>query len=110
MCWDPYRGQVSAINRVKKRAAKFANNIKELGWETLAQRRMIAGICVFFKAYTGGRAWKAIGDRLLKPSYLSKDDHNRKIRTRKQRTDVGEYSFVNRTIKITCTLTSRFPP
>ena len=27
------------------------------------------------------------------------DDHNRKIRTRKQRTDVGKYSFVNWTIK-----------
>ena len=27
------------------------------------------------------------------------DDHNRKIRTRKQRTDVGKYSFVNMTIK-----------
>jgi len=40
-----------------------------------------------------------IGDRLLKPCYLSRDDHNRKIRTRKQRTDVGKYSFVNRTIK-----------
>jgi len=24
-----------------------------------------------FKAYTGGRAWKAIGDRLLKPCYPS---------------------------------------
>jgi hypothetical protein len=24
--------------------------------------------------------------------------HNRKIRSRKQRTDVGEYSFVNRTV------------
>jgi len=45
------------------------------------------------------RAWKAIGDRLLKPCYLSREDHNRKFRTRKQRTDVGKYSFVNRTIK-----------
>ena len=40
-----------------------------------------------------------IRDRLLKPYYLSMDDHNGKIRTRKQRTDVGKYSFVNRTIK-----------
>ena len=51
-----------------------------------------------FKAYTGGRVWKAIGDRLLKPYYLSRDDHNRKIGTGKQRTDVGKYYFVNRTI------------
>jgi hypothetical protein len=40
-----------------------------------------------------------IGKRLLKPRYLSRDDHNRKTRTRKQRTDFGKYSFVNRTIK-----------
>jgi len=56
-------------------------------------------MCALFNAYTGGRAWKAIGDRLLKPCYLSREDHNRKIRTRKQRTDVGEFSFINRTIK-----------
>ena len=67
VCWDRYReGQVSALNRVQKRAAKFANNINEWGWETLAQRRLIARICALFKAYTGGKAWKAIGDRLLK--------------------------------------------
>jgi hypothetical protein len=84
---------------VQKRAAKFGNNTNEMGWETLPQCRMIARICALFKAYSRGQAWKAIGDRLLKPCYLSKDDHNRKIRTRKQRTDVGKYSFVNRTIK-----------
>ena len=34
VCWDPYReGQVSALNRLQKRAAKFA------------QRRLIARIC-----------------------------------------------------------------
>jgi hypothetical protein len=48
--------------------------------------------------YTGERAWKAIGDRLQAPSYLSGVEHNWKIRARKQRTDVGKYSFVNRTI------------
>ena len=36
VCWDPYRGQVSALNRVQKRAVKFANNINESVWETLA--------------------------------------------------------------------------
>ena len=100
VCWDPYRkGQIGTLNRVQKRAAKFANNIDESGWETLAQRRLIARICALFKAYTGGRAWKAIGDRLLKPCYLGRGDHNWKIRTRKQKTDVGKYSFVNRTIR-----------
>jgi hypothetical protein len=39
----PYReGQVSALNRLQKRVAKFANNINESSWETLAKRRLIA--------------------------------------------------------------------
>jgi len=42
--------------------------------------------------------WKAIGDRLQMPSYLSRVDHHWKIRARKQRTDIGKYSFVNRYI------------
>ena len=94
--WDPYsEGQVSVLSR----SAKFANNINELGWESLAQRRLICQICTIFKAYIRGRTLKAIRNRLLKPWYLSRGDHNRKIRIRKQRTDVGKYSCVNRTIK-----------
>jgi hypothetical protein len=69
-----------------------------LDWESLAQRRKIARMCALFKAYTGQRAWKSIGDRLQVPSYLSRVEHNWKIRARKQRTDVDKYSFVNRTI------------
>jgi len=45
------------------------------------------------------RDWKAIRDMLRRPYYLSRVDHVRKIRDRKQRTDIGKYSFVNRTIK-----------
>jgi hypothetical protein len=100
VCWDPYReGQVSALNCVQNRAAKFAHNTNETGWETLTQRTRIARICPLFKVYTRRRAWKVKRDRLLKPCYLSRVDHNRKIRTRKQRTDAGKYSFVNRTIQ-----------
>ena len=35
---------------------------------------------------------------LQAPSYLSRVDHYRKIRAKKQRTDIGKYSFLNRTI------------
>jgi hypothetical protein len=34
------------------------------------------------------------------PCYLSRDNHDRKIRARKQRTDIGKYCFINRTIKM----------
>jgi len=52
-----------------------------------------------FKTYSGERAWKTRRDRLRRPYYLSRVDHVRKITDRKQRTDIGKYAFVNRTIK-----------
>jgi hypothetical protein len=64
----------------------------------LTECRKIACSCAFFKAYTRERAWKAIGDRLQSPYYLSKGDNGTNTRSRKQRTDIGKYSFVNRTI------------
>jgi hypothetical protein len=50
--------------------------------------------------YTGERACKDIGDRLQRPCYLSRVDHERKIRSRKQKIDIGISSFVNRTIQL----------
>jgi hypothetical protein len=44
--------------------------------------------------------WKAIGDSLQRPNYLSRVDQERKIRKRRQRTDIGKYSFVNRTFRL----------
>jgi len=92
-------GQISAIDRVQKKAAKFAHHTNSPNWETLASRRKLSCVCPLFKAYSGERAWKAIGDRLQRPHYLSRVDHERKIRSRRQRTDIGKHSFVNRTIQ-----------
>jgi hypothetical protein len=64
-------------------------------------------MCELFKAYTGEGAWKSIGDKLQASTYLSRVDHNWKIRVRKQRTHVGKYSFVNRTITDWNQLTER---
>jgi hypothetical protein len=98
-CWDPYREcQINALEHVQNKAAKFANHTRGLYWESLAQRMKIARMCALCKAYNGELAWKAIRDRLQAPSYLSRVDHNWKIRARKQRKDVGKHSFVNRTI------------
>jgi len=100
-CWDPYReGQIYALDRVQKIAAKFAYHMRESNWETLSQRRKISRICALSKAYSGERAWKFICDRLQRPIYLSKIDHDWKIRNRRQRTDIGKYFFVNRTIRL----------
>jgi hypothetical protein len=90
--------QINVLDRVQNKATKFAHHTGGLDWESLAQRRKIALMCALFKAFKGERAWKAIADRLQAPSYLSRVHHNWKIRARKQRTDFGKYSFVNRTI------------
>ena len=100
-CWDPYReGQIHALDRVQNKAAKFAYHTNETNWETLTQRRKRARLCALRKAYSGEQAWKAIGDRLKRPYYLSRAGHNWKNRYRRQRTDIGKYSFVNRTIRL----------
>jgi hypothetical protein len=100
-CWDPYReGQINALDHVQRKAAKFANLTHASDWDTLAQRRTVTRLCTLLKAYKGERAWKAIGTRLHRPYYLSRVDHVRKIKYRKQRTDIRKYSFVDRTIKI----------
>ena len=99
-CWDPYReGQISSLDRVQKKAAKFAHHTSSSNWETLASRRKLSFICALFKEYSGERAWNAIGDRLQRPHYLNWVDHEWKIRSRRQRMDIGKYSFVNRTIQ-----------
>ena len=42
VCWDPHRGQVSILNQLQQSVVKQANNVNESGWETLAQRRLMA--------------------------------------------------------------------
>ena len=94
-CWDPCReGQINAVDRVQKAGAQFANHTNVSDWETLVQRRAIARLCALFKACSGERAWKAISDSLRGPYCLSRVQHIGKVRDRKQRTDIGKYSFV----------------
>jgi len=98
-CWDPCRGQINVLDRVQKKAAQFTNHTNVFAWKTLAQHRTIAWLCALFKAYSGERSWKATRDRWRRSCYLIRLDNFRKIGERKQRTDIGNYSFVNRTIK-----------
>jgi hypothetical protein len=74
--------------------------VNDTNWETLTERRKLARLYALFKACTGEQAWKAVGDRLKTPCYLSRGVHGKKIRSRKQRTDIGKYSSVNRTIQL----------
>jgi hypothetical protein len=83
-CWYPYREvQIQALDQEKKKASKFAYNMNESNWGRSAQRRRISHIGALFKAYAGERVWKAIGDRLKQPCYLSIVNHTWKIRNRR---------------------------
>jgi len=78
-CLDPYRkGQISVLDRVQKKVAKFAHHKNSPNWETLASRRKLPHICALFKAYSGEHTWKPVGDRLERPHCLSRVDHERK--------------------------------
>ena len=90
-------GKISALERVQKKAAKFVHHTNSPNWETLASRRKLSH--ALFKAYSGEQAWKPIGDRIQRPHYLIRVDHERKVGSRRQRTDIGKYSFINRTIQ-----------
>jgi hypothetical protein len=72
---------------VQNTTAKFAHHRNDPNWEILTQRRKISRICPLFKGYAGERDCKAIND-------LSRVDHDRKIRSRKQKRDIGKFSFV----------------
>jgi hypothetical protein len=51
-----------------------------------------------FRAYLGYKAWVDIKRRLYMPTYYGRGDHRFKIKLRQQLTDVGKFSFLNRTI------------
>jgi hypothetical protein len=72
-CWDPYReGQISALERVQKKAAKFAighNHKNGSDWESLAQPRKTARLCALQSVHrrTGMESYrgKATGTMLF---------------------------------------------
>jgi hypothetical protein len=67
-------GQIREIDRVQKKAAKFAHQTNSPIWETLASHRKIARLRALYKAHHGERAWKDIGDTLERPHYFSRVD------------------------------------
>ncbi|KAJ4451755.1 hypothetical protein ANN_03226 [Periplaneta americana] len=99
-CWDPYRiYQINSLERIQYRAAKFVkgkredgnDTIKELKWETLENRRRKTRITSLYRAHLGQKAWVDITARLEKPTYYGRNDHDFKIKCRKQKTDVHIY-------------------
>ncbi|KAJ4451749.1 hypothetical protein ANN_03220, partial [Periplaneta americana] len=99
-CWDPYRLEhIKTLEKIKKRALKCCRKNSPLKWDTLTDRRTRIRLCALFKTYRGEPAWREIKNRLQPPNYSSRNDHSYKLRERRQRTDTGKFSFLNRTIR-----------
>lgn len=101
-CWDPYRkAHRKNLDRIQRKANKFTyrSNATKKSWEPLETRRTKARLCALYKSYVGQPAWKEIQIRLEKPNYFGRSDHTHKIRARKQNSDLGKFSFCNRTIR-----------
>ncbi|KAJ4439019.1 hypothetical protein ANN_14975 [Periplaneta americana] len=64
------------------------DTIKEFKWETLENRRRKTRITSFYRAHLGQKAWVDITARLEKPTHYGRNDHDFKIKCRKQKTDV----------------------
>ena len=94
-----YAPRLENLKSTLKSAYKLFRTTNCSNWETLASHGKLSSIWSFLKAYPGERARRAISDGLHRPHYLSMVDHERNIRSRRQRTDIGKYSIVNRTIK-----------
>ena len=93
-CWDPCgEGKIKGLDRAQTKAARFTNHTKDFDWESLAQLRPTARLCALYKAYSGERAWIALRDGSRRSSYLSRVDHVRTIRDRKQETDTGSIAL-----------------
>jgi hypothetical protein len=55
-------GTKNCVRQGAKKAAEFAYHKNSSKWENLASRRKLSRIYTLFKAYSGERACKAIGD------------------------------------------------
>ncbi|KAJ4435325.1 hypothetical protein ANN_17935 [Periplaneta americana] len=99
-CWDPCRLEhIKTLEKIQKRALKCCRKNSPLKWDTLTDRRTRIRLCALFKTYRGEPVWREIKNRLQPPNYSSRNDHSYKLRERRQRTDTGKFSFLNRTIR-----------
>ncbi|KAJ4440914.1 hypothetical protein ANN_10762 [Periplaneta americana] len=80
------------------------DTIKELKWETLENRRRKTRITSLYRSHIGQKAWVDITARLEKPTYYGRNDHDFKIKCRKQKTDVGVVISVHYGAGTVCSL------
>jgi Reverse transcriptase (RNA-dependent DNA polymerase)/Endonuclease-reverse transcriptase len=123
--WDPYRiGEVKDVERIQRIAARRVTGkvrrwrwevnergeavrilesptemIKELGWQTMEERRKVDRLCNFFRAMEGEGGWGELYRTIERSEsrYEGRRNHGRKVTLNGARSDVGKFSFLNRT-------------
>ena len=108
--WDPCgEGLKHDIEMVQRRAARFVLNdydrtssvndmICKIGWDTLEIRRREARLCFMFKVYHGTSKLE-VSSIVLEPSYVGRNDHQKKIRRLPSRLLPYHNSFFPKTIR-----------
>ena len=114
--WDPYTQElVDELEAVQKLAARRVTGqiarwradeerqvsatalVDELGWEKLQDRRKKDRLCAMYCAHQGEGGWKELSGQLEPAQYIARHDHDWKMHNKGTRTNVGKYSFLNRT-------------
>ena len=114
---DPYRqGLIGDLEMIQRKAARRVLNqyhnynpegeyrsvskmITDIGWKSLESRRELDRLCGMHKAVNRHTGWEEIADRLAFSGRIGRGDNSKKLTINHVSTDVGKYSFINRTAK-----------
>jgi hypothetical protein len=108
--WDPYViGDISSIEKVQRRAARYVTSryrntssvgemLNNLNWNSLANRRMDARLCMFYKIVNDKVAISKT-DRLIPPHRHTRNMHSFHYQVPSCRTQMKQMSFFPRTIR-----------
>ena len=108
--WDPCgEGLKHDIEMVQRRAARFvlhdydrnssvSDMLTRIGWKALENRRNESRLCFMFKLYHGHTKLD-VRDIITEPSYVGKNDHQKKIRRLQSRLLPYHSSFFPKTIR-----------
>lgn len=122
--WDPYHEcEIMELEKVQRKAARKVKGFKkwwteetdingkkirryesmgkltnDLGWDALELRRKRDRLCKLFKASRDFPGWGEITSFLQRGIYKGRGDHDWKFKRDIIKTDVGKFSFINRTV------------
>jgi hypothetical protein len=107
--WDPYTADlIHQLEAVQRKAARFVKNnydrhcsvtsmLKELNWSTLAERRKITRLYIFFKAHEGYLSIP-VRNLLCPVTRPTRRTHQKSYIELSPKKDTYKYSFIPRTV------------